>query len=141
MLLGKLVESADVGVQQRRHLVDERACTAGAGAVHTLLKSAGKISYLCVLAAQLYCDVRLRNQLLYGVGACGNLLHERNAEPLGNRNSSGTGNSNEHSLTLKILADLPDDIIYGLADIGEMPSVLAVQQFVILSEHRRLNSC
>ncbi|CCY17449.1 unknown [Eubacterium sp. CAG:786] len=139
VFLGKLVKSADVGVKQRCHLVDERTGAAGAGTVHALFKSAGEVGYLCVLAAEFYCNVSLRDKLLYRVGARSNLLHERNPQPLGHGNSTGTRNCNEHAFSLEILADFLNNIIYSLADIGKMTSVLAVQKLVVLSEDRSLN--
>ena len=47
----ELVKAARVGVQQGCHLVDERARTAGAGAVHALLDTVVKVDDLGVLAA------------------------------------------------------------------------------------------
>ena len=52
-MLRQLVQAAGVGVQKRRHLVDERARAAGARAVHALLDAVVEVDDLRVLAAQL----------------------------------------------------------------------------------------
>ena len=47
----ELVEAAGIGVEQGGHLVDERARTAGAGAVHALLDTVVEVDDLGVFAA------------------------------------------------------------------------------------------
>ena len=51
VILRHLVETGGIGVEQRRHLVDERAGAARAGAVHALLQLTGEEYDLRVLAA------------------------------------------------------------------------------------------
>ena len=82
VFLCKLVQTADIGVEQSRHLVDERAGSASTGAVHALLQTAGEVGYLSVLAAQLDGYVSAGNKLLYSVGAGRDLLNERDPQPL-----------------------------------------------------------
>ena len=43
-------------------MVDKSARSSRAHSVHALLGRASEICNLCVLAAQLYCSIRLRNQ-------------------------------------------------------------------------------
>jgi len=76
------VQAAGVGVEQGRHLVDERAGTAGAGAVHALLDAVVEVDDLGILATQLDGDVGLRDEGLHGGLARHDLLHEGQAEPL-----------------------------------------------------------
>ncbi len=51
VLFGELVEPLYVRVEQRRHLVDERARAARAASVHALLQTAREICNLRVLTA------------------------------------------------------------------------------------------
>ena len=98
VVLGHLVEAFGVGVQQRGHLVDERAGTARAGAVHTLLRRRLEISDLGVLAAQLDDDVGLR---VFGVDRLGlgdDLLDERYVQAVGERQTAGTGDGQPNRL-------------------------------------------
>ena len=50
--LGILIEAGSVCLQKARHLIDERAGSAGADAVHPLLDAVGKVDDLGVLAAK-----------------------------------------------------------------------------------------
>ena len=52
IILGRVVQACGIGLQQRRHLVNEGASAAGADAVHPLLQAAGEINDLGILAAQ-----------------------------------------------------------------------------------------
>ena len=79
----ELVEAARVGVQQGCHLVDERARTAGAGAVHALLDAVVEVDDLGVLAAQLDGDISGRDEGLDGTLAGDDLLNKLQVEPLG----------------------------------------------------------
>ena len=79
----ELVEAARVGVQQGCHLIDERARTAGAGAVHALLDAVVEVDDLGVLAAQLDGDIGGRNEGLDGTLTGDDLLDKLQVEPLG----------------------------------------------------------
>lgn len=81
--LCELVQPRGIRVQQGCHLVDERAGAAGARAVHALLDARVEVDDLGVLAAELDGDVGLRDQGLHRALARDNLLHELEAEPLG----------------------------------------------------------
>ncbi len=63
-------------VQQDRHLVDERAGAARAGAVHALLQLAGQEYDLRVLAAQLNDNIGLRNVHADRLAGGEHLLHK-----------------------------------------------------------------
>ena len=87
----QLVQSRRVRGQQARHLVDERAGAARAGAVHPLLQAAGEIGDLGVLPAQLDGHVGVREEPLHGAGAGEHLLHERKLQPPGDGQPAGAG--------------------------------------------------
>ena len=87
-LLGELVEAARVGVQQARHLVDERARAAGARAVHALLDAVVEVDDLGILAAQLDGHVGLGDERLHGALGGDDLLDELQVEPLGQQQAA-----------------------------------------------------
>ena len=86
------IESGRIGLDQRRHLVDERSGSTGTDTVHALLDVAAfEINDLRILTAQLNRHIGLRCV----VGQCGrhtdNLLHKRNVQMLCERQTAGTG--------------------------------------------------
>ena len=65
IVFGIFVQPGSIGLDQRCHLVDKRACAAGTDTVHTLLNiTAFKINDLCILSAQLDSNIGLGSQLL-----------------------------------------------------------------------------
>ena len=74
-----LAQARGVRVQEGRHLVDEGAGAARAGAVHTLLGGGVQVGELGILAAQLDNDVDFGVEALGGLGAGDDLLHEGDA--------------------------------------------------------------
>ena len=78
----RLVQPFGVGLQKRRHLVDERSGASGADAVHPLVKTALEIYDLGVLAAELDGDVGLRIIFHYGVRHGNDLLRKGDAQRL-----------------------------------------------------------
>ena len=74
-------------VEERRHLVDERARAARAAAVHALFGSARHENDLGVLPAQLHRRVRIRIQFADGAVCRLHLLHERDLSALSDAKS------------------------------------------------------
>ena len=147
VVLGHLVEAFGVGVQQRGHLVDERAGTARAGAVHTLLRRRLEISDLGVLAAQLDDDVGLR---VFGVDRLGlgdDLLDERYVQAVGERQTAGTGDGQPNRLVTATLphqcgVDVLQQSGHGGAHIGVMTAIVGEQhafERILLIEHHGLH--
>ena len=85
------VQPRGVGLQQARHLVDERAGAPGACPVHSLLQAAGEIGDLRILAAQLYGDVGIGDPAPHGARARDDLLHEGKLQPLRHGEAAATG--------------------------------------------------
>ena len=80
-----LAEARRVGVQESRHLVDEGAGAARAGAVHALLGGGVQVGELGVLATQLDDDVDLGVEALGGLGTRDDLLDEGDTHGAGGR--------------------------------------------------------
>ena len=76
VVLRVVVETRGVRLEQRSHLIDERPGAARADAVHALVNAAGEVDNLCVLAAELDCDIRLRRNRLESRRDRDDLLHE-----------------------------------------------------------------
>ena len=80
--LREFIELGRRNVQQDRHLVDERAGAARAGAVHALLQLTGEEYDLRVLAAQLNDNIGLRNVHAYRLAGGEHLLYKINIRGL-----------------------------------------------------------
>ncbi len=135
----ELVEAARVGVQQGCHLVDERARTAGAGAVHALLDTVVKVDDLGVLAAQLDGDVGGRDEGLDGAFAGDDLLDKLQVEPLGQQQAARAGNGAGHLGRRQHGRSAREQVAGASADIGVMTLVLGVDDLVVVVEHGELN--
>src|SRR5574344_1137638 len=79
---GEFVQAGGIRFKERRHLVNERARTAGTRTVHALLYTAGEVGDFCILSTKLYDNISLRNQLPYGSSCGHHFLNERNGKPL-----------------------------------------------------------
>ena len=135
----ELVEAAGIGVQQGCHLVDERARTAGAGAVHALLDAVVKVDDLGVLAAQLDGDVGGRDEGLDGTLAGDDLLDKLQLEPLGQQQTARAGNGAGHLGRRQYSRGALKQVAGAGTDIGVMALVLGVDDLVVVVEHGELN--
>ena len=135
----ELVEAARVGVQQGCHLVDERARTAGAGAVHALLDAVVKVDDLGVLAAQLDGDIGGRNEGLDGTLAGDDLLDKLQVEPLGQQQAARAGNGAGHLGRRQHGRSTLEQVAGASADVGVVTLVLGVDNLVVVVEHSELN--
>ena len=80
--LREFIELGRCNIQQDRHLVDESAGAARAGAVHALLQLTGEEYDLRVLAAQLNNNIGLRNVHAYRLAGGEHLLYKINIRGL-----------------------------------------------------------
>ena len=76
VVLRVVVETRGVRLEQGSHLIDEGTRAARADAVHALVDAAGEVDDLCVLAAELNRDIRLRRNRLESGRDRDDLLHE-----------------------------------------------------------------
>ena len=129
-LLRELVEPASVGVQQARHLVDERARAARAGAVHALLDAVIEVDDLGVLATELDGDVSLRNEGLDGALARNDLLDKLEVKPLGEQKSARTGNGDAHGGVAEHGAGLLEELLCRGTDVGVVALIICVDDAI-----------
>ena len=135
----ELVKAARVGVQQGRHLVDERARAAGAGTVHALLDAVIEVDDLGVLAAQLDSHVGCRDEGLDGALAGDNLLDKLQVEPLGQQQAARAGNSAGHLSRRQHSRGALEQVAGAGADVSVVALVLGVDNLVIVVEHGELD--
>ena len=125
IVFGILIQPCRIGLQKGGHLVDERACTTGADAVHALLNVAAlKIDDLGVLAAQLYGYVRDGCEGLQRGRYGDHLLDKRNLQMVGQREAAGAGDHGMYREVPEGFMGLFKKTGEGLLDIGKMSLVV-----------------
>ena len=135
----EFVKAAGVGVQQGCHLVDERARTAGTGAVHALLDAVVEVDDLGVLAAQLDGDIGGRNESLDGAFAGDDLLDKLQVEPLGQQQAARAGDGAGHLGRRKHGRSTLKQVAGAGTDVGVVALVLGVDDLVVVVEHGKLD--
>ena len=114
-------------MEQRGHLVDERARAAGAVAVHAVFVAAGQIGNLRVFAAQLDNDVRLGVIGADGLRAGDDFLNEGDAQVVCQGDAAGACNGNGDLLVTENLIGILQQIPHLLANVRVMADIARVQ--------------
>ena len=146
-MLGHLVETGRVRVQQGRHLVDERAGAACARTVHPLFRSRLEVGDFRVLAAELDDDIRLRDLLVDRAGFGDDLLDEGHVQVVGEGQAAGTGDCQANRLVAAAKPfELLVDVFKQSGDcgphVGMMATVIGEQhavERVILIQYDRFD--
>ena len=120
----QLAEAGGVRVQEGRHLVDEGAGAARAGAVHALLGGGVQVGELGVLAAQLDDDVDFGVEALGGLGARDDLLDEGDAHGAGGRQAAGAGDGRVDARAGQGAFDVGEEGSQGCAHVGIVAPVV-----------------
>ena len=125
VLLRERVELVRRDVQKRRHLVDKRAGTAGAGAVHAHLEAGGVAAVrqkedFRVLAAELDNRVRARHEPVHRNARGVNLLHKLDAAALRKAHARGARNAQQHLSIRKFGLHLAEHFDRFLHDAREV---------------------
>ena len=97
------VQLPGIDLQQRRHLVDEGAGSAGADTVHPLLQAAGEVNDLGILASQLNGHIRLGIEGLQGRGHRHHLLDKANVQGLGQGDGTGARDLDRQAAVSQLL--------------------------------------
>ena len=139
ILLRLAVKARGVGLQKRRHLVDERAGAAGADAVHALLKRRTEVDDLRVLAAELDGHVGLRSLAPQRVRDSHDLLHKWDTERLGEIDGARAGDLRPQGTVPHLLARLAQKRRKRLLRVRAMPPVLAEEQLSLLVQKDELH--
>ena len=135
----ELVEATGIGVEQGCHLIDERARTAGAGAVHALLDAVIEVDDLGVLATQLDGNIGGRDKGLDGAFAGDDLLDKLQVEPLGQQQAARAGNGAGHLGRRQHGRSALEQVAGAGANVGVVALVLSVDDLVVVVEHGKFN--
>ncbi|MPM55754.1 hypothetical protein SDC9_102551 [bioreactor metagenome] len=136
---GQLVQLGHRNIHQGGHLVNKRACAAGAGAVHPLLQRAAEKDNFCVLAAQLDHGVGVRYVGVNGGGGGVDLLHKVQSAGLGNPQTGRAGDDQLHVLPGQPVGYGAQGLTGGLSGFGIVTLVGAKKKAVLLVQHRDLH--
>ena len=130
----ELAEAGGVRVQEGRHLVDEGAGAARAGAVHALLGGGVQVGELGVLAAQLDDDVNLGVQALGGLGSGDDLLDEGDTHSAGGRQAAGAGDGRVDTRAGQGAFDVGEEGSQGRAHVGIVAPVVGEESAVSVQD-------
>ena len=136
VVLGKLVQPGGVGVEQRRHLIDERPGAARAGFVHAQIHALAEVEDLGVFAAEFHGHIGLRGKHGDGPGGGHDFLHERQPEGFREPKGRGAGDRrrNRHAGILE--GQLVEHGGKRLPDGRSMTQVLRLEQFAVRGDER-----
>ena len=139
MLARELVQAARIGVEERRHLVDESPRAARAGAVHALLDAVVEVDDLGVLSAKLDGHVGCGDVGLNRGLAGDDLLDEGDVEPLRKQKAARARDGDGHLLNGEFLGRLLQHLDDGGANIGMMTTVHRPLHLARRVEHGELD--
>ena len=139
MAFGQLVQTRGIGVEKRRHLIDERARATRAGSVHALLDAVVEVDDLRVFAAQFDRNISLGDERLDRRLRSDDLLHELDAEPLGKQQPARTGDRHREVLRRILCSRFLQHLEHRCAHIGMMTAIHGPQDLVRIVEHRKLH--
>ncbi len=135
----QLIQPRRVRFQQRRHLVDERARTTGAHAVHALLQTAGEINNLRVLSAQFNGDIGLRCRLLQRFRHRDDFLHETNVQCLRQRDRARTCHLYLHAACPKLCPSLAQHFRQRFLGVGAVAAIFAPDHLAVFIQQHQLD--
>ncbi len=139
VMCGLAVETRGVGLQQGGHLVDKRARTARAHAIHALLKRRTEVNDLRVLAAKLNGDVHLRRGALERLRHRHDLLYERHAERTGKVDRARACGTQRERAFAERLARLAQQRRERALRVGQMAAILPEEHLPVFIQHDELD--
>ena len=139
VVFGFAVKSLCVGLQKGSHLVDKRACTSGTDAVHTLLKTAGKINDFSILAAELNGNISIWHYGLQGGGNGDNLLHKPDAQRFAEIYRAGAGNLYFEQAISDRFFCVFHKLRKGSLRVSLMAAVFSVNYIIIIIKYDQLD--
>ena len=136
-----LIQLVYADIQQRCHLVDKSARTAGTAAVHALFHTAGKEDDLGILAAQLNDGIGFGTAFLDGEKCGVDFLHKGQLRRLRQPQTGRTGDADTHGIGGVLLRQLAQLSADGLPHLGEVPLIAGGQHMMFLIQHHRFYRC
>ena len=139
VVLGGLVQTCGVGLQQRCHLVDEGAGTSGADTVHPLLQTALEIDDLGILAAKLDGHIGLRSHRFQGRGHRHDLLHKVNIQCFAKIDGAGAGDLHLQPARSDLLLCRAQQGIQRSLGMCMVTAVITKQDFILLVQNHQFH--
>ena len=140
VLLREVVQLLERDVEQRRHLVDERARTACAGAVHAYLETVREKQNFRVLTAKLDDNVGTGNKGVRRDARRVHLLHKVDAAILRHAHACGTRKRNKRLLrSFDFTAHTAEQLRYFFGYLRIVALICTVNQLVFVVEHNALD--
>ena len=127
-------------IEERSHLVDERACAACAGAVHALIYAAVKEYYLGILAAEFYHASGLRRKGAHDLRSCEYFLHKGDIDALRKAETRRAGYGDAHRLAARNAAGFFNELPRLLTYSGKMALVFLKYRLTLFHQHRLCGS-
>ena len=132
------VQPLGVRLQERGHLVDERASAACADAVHALLQPAAEVDDLRILTAQLNGDVRLRGNDLQAGGHGNDLLHKADVQGLAEVDGAGAGDLQAQVAGAELCAGVLQQLGKCFLRVRTVAAVIAIAQDAAFVQNNEL---
>ena len=132
------VQSLGIRLQERGHLVDERAGAACADAVHALLQPAAEVDDLRILTAQLNGDVRLRGNGLQAGGHGDDLLHKADVQGLAEVDGAGAGDLQAQVAGAELCAGVLQQLGKCFLRVRTVAAVIAIAQDAAFVQNNEL---
>ena len=139
MALGELIKAGCIGIEQRGHLVDERARATCARAVHALLDAVVEVDDLRILATELDGDIGLRDEGLNSGFAGDDLLHEIEIEPLRQKQAARTRDRDGHDLVAVLFRSTLQHFDDRCAHIRMMALIHRIHDLVRVVQNGKLD--
>ncbi len=133
------VQSGGVGLEQGRHLVNERAGAPGTDAVHPFFQPAPEINDLGVLAAQLNGHVGLGRDGLQCGSDGHHLLHEADAHGLAQIDGSGACDLHLQKAGADLFPGFGKELAQRLLGMGAVAAVLPEQDLSVFVQQNELD--
>ena len=139
MIVGSgAVQSLGVRLQERGHLVDERAGAACADAIHALLQPAAEVDDLRILTAQLNGDVRLRGNGLQAGGHGDDLLHKADVQGFAKVDGAGAGDLQAQVAGAELCAGVLQQLGKCFLRVRAVAAVIAIAQDAAFVQNNEL---
>ena len=132
------VQPLGVRLQERGHLVDERAGAACADAVHALLQPAAEVDDLRILTAQLNGDVRLRGNGLQAGGHGNDLLHKADVQGFAEVDGAGAGDLQAQVAGAELCACVLQQLCKCFLRVCTVAAIIAIAQDAAFVQNNEL---
>ena len=120
-------------------MVDERARATCADTIHALLRRIAEIRDFGILAAKLNHGIGLRNQILHRCRTGNDLLHEGQADALGDPHTRRACESKAERLCPDDIFEMRQILLQSMANFRKMAGVVLIENMFLMIEHHQLD--